>query len=37
MGEHLVKVVMWSDNEWGYSQRVVALTQIVAEELLVEA
>merc|ERR1712186_225501 len=22
MGEDLVKVVMWYDNEWGYSQRV---------------
>merc|ERR1711956_2675 len=23
MGEDLVKVVMWYDNEWGYSQRVI--------------
>merc|ERR1712187_560971 len=28
MGEDLVKVVMWYDNEWGYSQRVVDLTAI---------
>merc|ERR1712137_1517733 len=26
MGEDLVKVVMWYDNEWGYSQRVIDLT-----------
>merc|ERR1711860_18610 len=30
MGEDLVKVVMWYDNEWGYSQRVIDLTAIVA-------
>merc|ERR1712037_970946 len=29
MGEDLVKVVMWYDNEWGYSQRVIDLTAIV--------
>merc|ERR1712176_533313 len=33
MGEDLVKVVMWYDNEWGYSQRVIDLTAIVAEKL----
>merc|ERR1711966_348918 len=32
-GEDLVKVVMWYDNEWGYSQRVIDLTAIVAEKL----
>merc|ERR1719414_2465617 len=37
MGEALVKVVMWYDNEWGYSQRVVDLTQIVAEKMPVAA
>jgi len=37
MGEDLVKVVMWYDNEWGYSQRVVDLTAIVAEKLTVTA
>jgi glyceraldehyde-3-phosphate dehydrogenase type I len=37
MGEDLVKVVMWYDNEWGYSQRVVDLTAIVAEKLPVAA
>jgi len=37
MGEDLVKVVMWYDNEWGYSQRVIDLTAIVAEKLLVAA
>ena len=33
MGEDLVKVVMWYDNEWGYSQRVIDLTAIVADKL----
>merc|ERR1712110_284448 len=37
MGEDLVKVVMWYDNEWGYSQRVVDLTAIVADKLPKEA
>merc|ERR1740138_634176 len=37
MGEDLVKVVMWYDNEWGYSQRVMDLTAIVAEKLPVAA
>jgi len=37
MGEDLVKVVMWYDNEWGYSQRVVDLTTIVAEKMPVSA
>merc|ERR1712217_242207 len=33
----LVKVVMWYDNEWGYSQRVIDLTAIVAAKLPVAA
>merc|ERR1711937_743134 len=33
MGEDLVKVVMWYDNEWGYSQRVLDMTQIVCDKL----
>jgi len=37
MGEDLVKVVMWYDNEWGYSQRVLDLTAIVAAKLPVPA
>merc|ERR1719437_366555 len=31
MGESMVKVVAWYDNEWGYSQRVVDLAEIVAK------
>merc|ERR1719191_1763427 len=37
MGEDLVKVVMWYDNEWGYSQRVVDLCAFVAAKLPVAA
>jgi glyceraldehyde-3-phosphate dehydrogenase type I len=37
MGEDLVKVVMWYDNEWGYSQRVIDLTAIVAAKMPVAA
>jgi glyceraldehyde-3-phosphate dehydrogenase (NADP+) (phosphorylating) len=32
MGDDMVKVVAWYDNEWGYSQRVVDLAHIVAEQ-----
>jgi len=31
MGDDMVKVVAWYDNEWGYSQRVVDLAEIVAQ------
>ena len=30
-GDDMVKVVAWYDNEWGYSQRVVDLAEIMAE------
>mmetsp|Transcript_29573 Transcript_29573/g.64266 ORF Transcript_29573/g.64266 Transcript_29573/m.64266 type:complete len:476 (-) Transcript_29573:276-1703(-) len=36
MGGDLMKVVLWYDNEWGYSQRVIDLTQIVAACLPLE-
>lgn len=32
MGGDLVKVVAWYDNEWGYSQRVVDLAEVVADK-----
>mmetsp|Transcript_6706 Transcript_6706/g.13608 ORF Transcript_6706/g.13608 Transcript_6706/m.13608 type:complete len:417 (-) Transcript_6706:260-1510(-) len=32
MGDDMVKVVAWYDNEWGYSQRVVDLAEIVAKK-----
>ena len=31
IGDNLVKVLAWYDNEWGYSQRVVDLAEIVAK------
>ena len=31
MGGNMVKIVCWYDNEWGYSQRVVDLAEIVAK------
>ncbi|MFZ7130827.1 MAG: type I glyceraldehyde-3-phosphate dehydrogenase [Eubacteriales bacterium] len=33
MGPHMVKLVSWYDNEWGYSNRVVDLTRYVADRL----
>jgi glyceraldehyde-3-phosphate dehydrogenase (NAD(P)) len=32
MGDDMVKVVAWYDNEWGYSQRVVDLAETVGEK-----
>ena len=32
MGGDMVKVVAWYDNEWGYSQRVVDLAEVMAEK-----
>ena len=32
MGGDMVKVMAWYDNEWGYSQRVVDLAELVAEK-----
>ncbi|KAF5740970.1 glyceraldehyde-3-phosphate dehydrogenase B chloroplastic [Tripterygium wilfordii] len=34
MGDDMVKVVAWYDNEWGYSQRVVDLAHLVADKWL---
>jgi glyceraldehyde 3-phosphate dehydrogenase len=33
MGERMVKVLSWYDNEWGYSTRVVDLVEYVGERL----
>jgi len=30
MGDNMLKVISWYDNEWGYSQRVVDLAEVVA-------
>merc|ERR1712100_302874 len=32
MGDEMIKVVAWYDNEWGYSQRVVDLAELVASK-----
>jgi len=32
MGGDMVKVIAWYDNEWGYSQRVVDLAEVVAKK-----
>lgn len=32
MGNDMVKVIAWYDNEWGYSQRVVDLAELVGEK-----
>ncbi|GMH36266.1 hypothetical protein BSKO_04134 [Bryopsis sp. KO-2023] len=32
MGDDMVKVVAWYDNEWGYSQRVVDLAELAAKK-----
>ncbi|NMA83485.1 MAG: type I glyceraldehyde-3-phosphate dehydrogenase [Epulopiscium sp.] len=33
MDGNMVKIVSWYDNEWGYSNRIVDLTQYIAERL----
>ncbi|GAA0727872.1 type I glyceraldehyde-3-phosphate dehydrogenase [Clostridium malenominatum] len=33
IGERMVKVISWYDNEWGYSQRLADLTKYVADRL----
>ncbi len=37
IGNRMVKVFSWYDNEWGYSNRVVDLSVFVGKSLLVEA
>ena len=32
MDGNMVKVISWYDNEWGYSQRVVDLAEVVARD-----
>ncbi len=32
VGENMVKVVSWYDNEWGYSNRLIELTELVANK-----
>jgi len=33
MGDNMLKVVSWYDNEWGYTQRVVDLAHLMAESM----
>jgi glyceraldehyde 3-phosphate dehydrogenase len=37
MGDNMAKIVGWYDNEWGYSNRLAELAQMVAERLPVTA
>jgi len=32
LGGDMLKVMAWYDNEWGYSQRVVDLAELVADK-----
>ncbi len=36
MGENMVKVLSWYDNEWGYSNRLVELASMVAKKIAVK-
>jgi glyceraldehyde 3-phosphate dehydrogenase len=36
-GEKLVKIVSWYDNEWGYSNRLAEVAEMVANKLPVSA
>ena len=33
MNDHMVKIISWYDNEWGYSCRVVDLAAYVGQRL----
>jgi len=33
MGDRFAKVFSWYDNEWGFSNRMIELTQLVAGKL----
>src|SRR5699024_8291765 len=33
MGEKKIKVLAWYDNEWGYSKRIVDLTEFVGKSI----
>ncbi len=37
MGDHFAKVVVWYDNEWGYSNRLAEVAQMVGKKLPVTA
>ncbi len=32
VGDHMVKVLAWYDNEWGYANRLVDVTELVAQK-----
>jgi glyceraldehyde 3-phosphate dehydrogenase len=33
LGDHFAKVFAWYDNEWGFSNRMIELAQLVAKKL----
>jgi glyceraldehyde 3-phosphate dehydrogenase len=37
IGDNMAKVIGWYDNEWGYSNRLAEMTQMVASKLPVTA
>ena len=33
MGDNFAKIFSWYDNEWGFSNRMIELTQLVSSKL----
>ncbi|MBU1446433.1 type I glyceraldehyde-3-phosphate dehydrogenase [Patescibacteria group bacterium] len=35
IGENMVKVILWYDNEWGYSERTVDMAKYIADKMII--